>query len=238
MSRALLLRLPGNMCDARLWSEATTPADWPVLDLPLTDDDSLAAMASRALDGTAGPLIPVGFSMGGCVAIEMARQAPARVAGLILIDTTADADLAERSGLRRDQQARVAAGALRAVVRDELKPNYLAASQRDDAALKSLLVDMAEALGADVFVRQSEALRTRDDNRAALAAFDGPVFIACGAEDALITPERHRAMAATCRRATLHVFENAGHMLPLEQPARLSAAIAQWLDDNKEALSR
>ncbi|MBY0422285.1 MAG: alpha/beta hydrolase, partial [Parvularculaceae bacterium] len=240
MTRPLLLRLPGNMCDARLWSALKTPEGWRVLDLPLTEDDRLTAMAERALRAAPGPLIPVGFSMGGLVALDMARLAPGRVKGLVLIDTTADADLKERSDLRLDQQTRVAQGALRTVVRDELKPNYLALSRRSDVALKDLLVAMAEALGPEVFVRQSEALRTRPDNRATLAAFEGPVLIVCGAEDSLITPDRHRAMAAACRRPTLtlHVVENAGHMLPLEQPDRLSAAIADWLDANEETLIR
>ena len=129
-------------------------------------------------------------------------------------------------------------GALRAVVRDELKPNYLAAANRTDGALKELLIGMAVSLGADVFVRQSEALRARRDNRSALRGFAGPVFIACGAEDQLISPTRHRAMAEECRDATLHVIDGAGHMTPLEQPEALSAALGAWLAHKQGELSR
>lgn len=238
MTRPTLVLLPGNMCDARLWSALTLPDGWPYVFAPLREEETIEAMAKAALDSAEGSLLPVGFSMGGIVAVEMARQAPARIVGLALVDTTAHADNPARAELRLDQQRRVKAGALREVVRDELKPNYLAAARRGDAALKGLLIEMAVDLGADVFVRQSEALRLRGDNRAALAAFEGPVFVACGAEDQLISPERHSALAESCRDATLHVFDDAGHMTPLEQPQALSAALGRWLSHHEKELTR
>lgn len=236
MTPPTLVLLPGNMCDARLWNDLAFPAGLPKVFAPLTEESTIADMAESALSLAGRALLPVGFSMGGIVAIEMARLAPDRVRGLVLIDTTADADLPERGALRLDQQKRAAAGALRAVVRDELKPSYLAAARRQDDSLKCLLIDMAAELGPETFVRQSEALRLRGDNREALSRFEGPVFIACGAEDALISPERHRAMAETCARATLAIIEGAGHMTPLEQPGALGAALNRWIAENEEEL--
>lgn len=87
---------------------------------------------------------------------------------------------------------------------------------------------MALDLGAEVFVAQSEALRTRADLRAVLPGLDVPVLVGCGAEDALCPPEWHAAMARGARRATLSVVADAGHMLPLEQPERLAELIENW----------
>jgi pimeloyl-ACP methyl ester carboxylesterase len=87
---------------------------------------------------------------------------------------------------------------------------------------------MALGLGEDVFVAQSEALRTRPDQRHVLPSLNIPVLIACGEEDRLCPPEWHRAMAADAQHATLHVVPGAGHMLPLEQPSRLAAMIDEW----------
>lgn len=138
------------------------------------------------------------------------------------------ADLPKRAAVRPRQQADVLAGELQRVVVGELKPRYLARANRRDRALLALLQAMALDLGQDVFVAQSEALRTRGDLRCVLPSLDVPVLIACGAEDALCPPAWHEAMAAQARRATLHVFADAGHMLPLEQPAKLAEIITHW----------
>lgn len=221
--------IAGNMCDARLWTGMVRAALPGAVDADTTRDDTIAAMAARALAATTGPLLPVGFSMGAIVALEMARQAPQRLAGLILLDANPAADLPERAAVRPRQQADARAGRLDAVVVGELKPHYLARANRGDRVLLDLLRAMALDLGPDIFVAQSEALRTRRDLRDVLPRLDLPVLVACGAEDALCPPAWHRAMAeGAAGRATLHIVADAGHLLPLERPARLAGIIADW----------
>jgi len=222
------LLLPGNMCDARLWTDEVCAVLPGAVNVPLTGADSIDGLAQLALGAVEGPLLPVGFSMGGIVALRMARLAPERIAGLVLIDTNASADLPERAAVRPRQQADVRAGELERVVVEELKPHYLAPANRTDAALLDLLRRMALALGPDIFLAQSEALRTRPDQRDVLPTIDAPVLVACGAEDRLCPPEWHCAMAASACRSELHVVEGAGHMLPLEQPGRLAAILRLW----------
>ena len=228
-----LVFIPGNMCDERLWGEMHITSEWQQSYAPLLDHHSITDMAAAVLEWCEGPIIPVGFSMGGIVALEMARQASERVRGLVLIDTNAGADLPERSALRPLQQARVRSGELATIVADELKPNYLAAANRSNGPLKDLLFDMAMELGNDVFVAQSEALRTRDDLGLVLDEFAGPVLLMCGAEDTLCPPQWHDAMASRCSDATLHIINGAGHMVLLEQPASSSARINDWLQKHK-----
>lgn len=220
--------IPGTMCDARLWTDAVRDTLPGAIDGDTLRDATIPAMAARALALVEGAVLPVGFSMGAIVALEMARQAPGRIAGLVLLDANASADLPERATVRPRQQADVRAGRLEQVVIDELKPNYLARAKRNDRALLDLLRTMALDLGPDVFVAQSEALRTRADLRAVLPTLDVPVLIACGAEDALCPPAWHETMAAGARHATLQVVADAGHMLPLEQPRKLAGIIAEW----------
>ena len=228
-----LIHIPGNMCDERLWGEMHITGEWEQHYAPLLDHRRITDMAAAVLAGSDGPIIPVGFSMGGIVALELARQAPERIKGLVLIDTNAGADLPERAAMRPLQQARVRTGELATIVADELKPNYLAAANRSNGPLKDLLFDMAMGLGDDVFVAQSEALRTRDDLGPVLDDFAGPVLLMCGAEDTLCPPEWHHAMAARCVDATLQIIDGAGHMVPLEQPASSSARINDWLQKHK-----
>ncbi len=237
MTTALLL--PGNMCDARLWrgADAVVPATiarhgLAVHDVEL-DCPSITAMADHALATVAGPLLPIGFSLGAIVAVEIARLAPERVRGLVLAGYNATADLPERAAARPRQQAEVRGGGLERVLVDELKPNYLAARHRGDAALLALLLDMGLAGGAEVFARQSEALRTRAGGEAVLPGLTVPVLYLCGAEDRLCPPDWHRRWAAATRDATLRIVAGAGHMLPLEAPADFAAALAAWLHDKE-----
>ena len=225
-----LVLLPGNMCDERLWADDVRHVLPVAVDADLTRDDSIAGMAARALEQTEGLLIPVGFSMGAIVAVEMWCQAPARVAGLVLLGYNATADLPERAAHRPVQQTEVRSGGLERVLVDELKPNYLAEAHRRNVALLDLLRDMGVALGVEVFVAQSEALRLRAGRVAALSGIAVPVLYGCGSEDALCQPDWHRRWAALTPGAAFTEFAGAGHMLPLEAPAALATAIADWLD--------
>ena len=225
------LLLPGNMCDGRLWTPALRALFDGALDADLSRDDTIERMAAGALALVSGPVLPIGFSMGAIVAMEMARQAPDRIAALVLLDTNPAADMPERAAHRPAQQAAVMTGELERIVVEELKPAYLAAASRTDRALLALLRDMAMTLGPEVFVRQSEALRTRADLRPLLPALTMPVFVGCGAEDALCPPAWHAALAAAVMRPTYHVFPDAGHMLPLEQPLALREMLGAWIED-------
>jgi pimeloyl-ACP methyl ester carboxylesterase len=226
--------LPGNMCDERLWAGgdraiimAIEALGLEVSSVDFENDARIDAMATRALNTVKGALIPVGFSMGGIVALEMNRQAPDRIVALGLIDTTSYADT--RSAQRLRQQNDVRQGQLERVVLEELKPNYLAACHAKDANMLSLLRDMAMTLGPDVFIAQSEALRTRADLTPVLGDIDVPVMLACGREDVLCPPELHVRLSAMIKDATLTIVESAGHILPLEQPVILAGLLSHFL---------
>ena len=92
--------LPGNMCDARLWSGAVRRVLPGAIDADLGLESTIAGMAARTLAATKGRLLPVGFSMGAIVAMEMWVQAPTRIAGLVLLGYNATADLPERAAHR------------------------------------------------------------------------------------------------------------------------------------------
>jgi len=86
MNRRTSVLLPGNMCDARVWPAVVRAkfGRMAMVDADPTAGTRIAAMAARVLADVLGSLLPVGFSMGGIVTLEMARQASKRMAGLVL----------------------------------------------------------------------------------------------------------------------------------------------------------
>ena len=227
-----LLFLPGMMCDARLWGPQidALSAARTIQVAPIGGHDSVQALAAEVLAHAPPRFALAGLSMGGIVAMEMLARAPDRIERIALLDTNPLAESEAMRARRGPQMERVRAGHLRAVMRDEMKPNYLTDGPRRDAIL-SLCMAMAEAQGAEVFLRQSAALRDRPDQTATLAAARLPALVLCGREDALCPPARHELMAGLVPGARLSVIEGAGHLPTLEQPETTTRALADWLAD-------
>jgi pimeloyl-ACP methyl ester carboxylesterase len=166
--------------------------------------------------------------MGGIVAMEIVRQAPTRVERLALLDTNPRAELREVAALRLPQIEKVRAGRLREVMRDEMKPNYLAEGP-DKQRMLDLCMDMALSLGPDVFERQSRALAARRDHQDTLAAYAGPTLVLMGQHDRLCPKDRHDLMHALLKRSRLAIIPGAGHLPTLEQAARTTSQLNDWL---------
>ncbi|MBI1173473.1 alpha/beta fold hydrolase [bacterium] len=227
-----LVLIPGMMCDARLYGPqiAALSRRRAVLLAPLADADTVGGLADAILAAAPVQFALAGLSMGGIVAMEMLRRAPTRIARLALLDTNPRAELAEVQARRLPQIARALAGDLAGVMRDEMKPNYLAQSERKQAIL-DLCMDMALGLGPEVFARQSRALTTRPDQCDVLAAFRGPALVLMGAEDRLCPRERHDLMHRLMPQSRLAVIEGAGHLPTLERPEETTAELMRWLED-------
>ncbi len=88
-SKPAVLLLCGLLCDAAIWQPQRVAlrdlADVQVMDF--AGFDSIAQMAAHVLDVAPPHFALAGHSMGGRVALEIMRQAPARVLRLALLDT-------------------------------------------------------------------------------------------------------------------------------------------------------
>lgn len=229
MSEPVIL-MPGMMCDARLFAPqiAALSATRPVMVAPLAGGDTITAMAVETLQHAPPRFALAGLSMGGIVAMEIIRQAPGRVTRLALMDTNPLAEAPERAKLRDEQIARAFAGALKAIIRDDMKPHYLADTS-DRRTILDLCMDMALALGPDIFAQQSRALQARPDQCETLRGVDVPTLILHGAEDRLCPAERHELMRDLVPGAILVRIDDAGHLPTLEQPKPTNEALEKWL---------
>ena len=226
-----LVLLPGMMCDARLFGPQIErfSHERAIMVAPLGDHDTVQALAQDVLSAAPARFALAGLSMGGIVAMEVFRQAPERITRLALLDTNPKAE-ADAVALGREPQiAKAQGGALRAVMRDEMKPNYLVDGPNMGQIL-DLCMAMAETLGAEVFVRQSRALQTRPDQQETLRNVTVPTLVLCGEADKLCPPHRHALMHSLIPHSTLTIIANAGHLPTLEQPDTTNEALEKWLN--------
>ena len=230
MSLPLVL-LPGMMCDGRLFAPQMAALGRRAVQVsPVTEHDSVQALAAEVLAHAPPRFALAGLSMGGIVAMEVARQAPDRVDRLALLDTNPRAEAPEVQANRVPQIERARANGVETVMRDEMKPNYLAPGAGREAIL-DLCMDMALALGVDVFARQSIALRDRPDQQDTLRAFHGPALVLMGEHDRLCPLDRHELMHRLMPQSVLTIVPDAGHLSTLENPEKTTAALLRWLED-------
>jgi len=222
--------LPGMMCDARLFEPQIRAfsATHPVMVAPIIHGQRMEEIASGIL-----PLLPhkfalAGLSMGGIVAMEILRRAPERVTRVALMDTNCLAETPPVAANREPQIVKVKSGKLTEVMRDELKPNYLAPGPRRPAVMQTVM-DMAHTLGPEVFIHQSRALQRRRDQQSTLRKIRQPALVLCGAHDVLCPVKRHSFMAELIPHARLVVLEGAGHLPTLETPDETNDALWEWL---------
>ena len=225
--------LPGMMCNRRLFSAQakTLGSRYDVVVPSLTAGCSIEEMAKDVLcEITAAKFNLAGLSMGGIVAIDIIRQAPDRVSRLALIDTSPLAEAADVKARREPQIAAARAGNLAAVLRDELKPNYLANGDRKREIL-DLCTDMALTLGPDVFERHSRALQNRADRQETLRKVQAPTLIMMGEDDRLCPRDVHDLMHNLVSGSRLSIIEGAGHLPTLEKPDETTAELVRWLEE-------
>jgi pimeloyl-ACP methyl ester carboxylesterase len=225
-----LVLIPGLLDTHRLYAPQLD-ALWrlgPVHLARHTDHDSMAGLAQALLEAAPARFALAGLSMGGYIAFEVLRQAPARVARLALLDTQARPDTPESGAARRAQMQLAQREGLQPVV-EALLPRLLHPARLQERGLRALLHEMAAEVGVAGYLNQQNANLTRPDSRPNLAQIRCPTLIVVGAQDALTPPECAQEMAAAIPGARLLQLPDCGHMCTLEQPAAVAEALVAWL---------
>lgn len=226
-----MLLLSGLLCDATVWAEIVPllGAREALTCLSFEGFDSIEAMARHALAVGSEPLAVVGHSMGGRVALEMWRQAPARMAGLALLDTGVHArQPQEVAGRMRLVDLAMTEG-MTAVCEAWLPPMMGAPAERIRALMPALTAMVLRQTPAS-FAGQIKALLERPDATALLPDIAVPTLVATGRQDHWASVAQHEAIHRAIPGSRLAVIEAAGHMAPCEQPAAVAALLNSWLE--------
>ena len=164
--------------------------------------------------------------MGGYVALEILRQAPARVDRLALLNTHARPDSAEATENRKRLMA-LAEKDFPAVIA-ALMPKLV--RDKRVGELSGAVTEMALACGKEAFLRQERAIIGRIDSRPHLARIRCRALVIAARHDALMPVELLEELANGIAGATLAIVEDSGHMASLEQPREVADLLLAWLD--------
>lgn len=225
-----IVLIPGLMNDAWVWYGVIGALSrlGPIFIARTDGCDSLAEMAQRIADSVNGPMVVVGHSMGGRVALELAALAGDRVQGLALLDTGAAGPKAHEAAGRMKLVALAREEGMESVARDWMPP-MLAPDRRSDTALIDGITAMLLRADADIFEAQQRALLNRPDRMDLLASIPCPILAVTGSEDGWAPPAQHQAMVDRAPDARLIVAQGAGHMLPVEAPEKLADILTDFI---------
>ncbi len=165
-----------------------------------------------------GRAVFVGHSMGGAIAQQIALQWPDRAAGLVLMATGSKlpVDPALPQRIVDEPEATVDW-----IVERSWGPDA-------DDGLRALSRDRLLSMPPAI-LRGDYLACQRFDIRARLEQIVAPALVIAASEDQMVPPRFSVTLAERIPRATLVTINGAGHMLPLERPGTVAAAVQDWL---------
>lgn len=160
----------------------------------------------------------VGVSMGGAIAQTIALEFPERVLGLGLIGTGA--------------KLRVAPAFLQGIADDfgNFAPILAQSLYAPNAPAELIEASVAQLIATGSRVTYDDfAACDAFDVRARLGEIRAPTLVVCGREDKMTPPKSSEYLSQNIAGAELHIIEQAGHMVMLEQAAELNRILGAWV---------
>ena len=230
-----LCLLPGLLCDATVWEPqaAALAARGEVHVADLWGLNSFPAMAEKVLAETSGPLAVVGHSMGARVAFEMWRLQPERVERLALLSTGFHPP-GPNEEPKRMALVKLGYDQGMAAVADRWLPPMVHPDRVHDEALMAPLRAMVCRATPEIFEGQQRAGLSRPDAGPYLDQIACPTLILVGLQDGWSPVSQHEEMARRIKGSRLAPVEHSGHMVTVEQPEAVNAALLEWLGSSPE----
>lgn len=222
--------LPPMLCTGSVWAGqvAALSGEAALMTAPLAGGERIEDIAQAILARAPERFALVGAGMGGAVALEIIRIAPARVSRIALISTTFQGETPEGASAREPLIVAARSGRFGDVIGAELNPAWLAPGPaRLDVA--AAVRAMALTLGAEAYVSQARALQRRPDHQRTLRTIAVPALVIGGEEDGKLPVKRHQFLSEFIPRARLEIVADAGHLPMMEQPDRVSEILRDWL---------
>lgn len=196
--------------------------------VPLQWAEDLAQMkmlSTDRLDYFEQPVHLVGYSMGGYVAALTALENKSRIASLTLISSACDELPKVEIEQRRQLLTLIKAKKYTGMTEKRLL-SFFHSSHHQHSEYLNIVKQMEQDLGPAVLASQIQATQPRKNLVPALAKCAFPIHLVAGEQDNLLSQPALQAIHKQLPNSDITLIENAGHMLPIEQPKALAEYLA------------
>jgi malonyl-CoA O-methyltransferase len=201
---------------------------------PLAGAMDLAGLARAVTTSVPAGAGILGWSLGGMVALELARQRPADIAALVLIATTPS--FVARPDWPQGMQTRVLEEFAASLARDYRRTiaNFLAlqtwGDERASAALRTLRANLSTHGEPDRATLEAGLVMLREsDLRGHLPQVMSPTLVIAGEHDRVTPAAAGRQLAAALPKARFVEVAKAGHAPFLSHPEAVLAEVVPFL---------
>ena len=240
-----LVLIHGHPFDRSMWQpqlEEFSRADWRVIAPDLrgygqstvvpgvTPLDTFVRDIAGLLDHLGLERVVLGgLSMGGQIVMEFHRLFPQRLRGLLLADTTPQAETARGKTARNEMADRLLAEGMNPYA-DEVLPKMIAPHNvQTMPAVAQHVLGLMRATSPDGAAAALRGRAERPDYLDMLSRIAVPTLVAVGSDDEFTPVSDAQLMADRIADCTLVVIDGAAHMPNLERPKQFNAALAAFL---------
>jgi len=248
-TQSILVLIHAFPMNADMWEAQleSAPAGWRFVAPDLrgfgrSDPDGMPAARAPSLNDYARDILALldhlgvdravvaGLSMGGYVALALVRLAPARVRGLVLANTRAEADSEEAKKGRVEMLDLLARNGVAAVA-GHMLPRLLGETTRvQRAAVQERVRAIAEANSGGGIRDAIERMMTRPDSTGLLPGIHCPTLVVASDEDTVTPLDQARWMQRRIPGSELAIIHGAGHLSNLEQPHDFNLVLQRFLE--------
>lgn len=167
-----------------------------------------------------------GLSMGGYICLAIARIAPERLRGLVLIDTRETADSEEVRKGRYDAIEKVKKEGVQPIVESMLPKMLTPAAPRE---MKERVREIMSSTSPEGAIAALGAMATRPNSAGVLPKITVPVLVVVGEQDTVTPPSDAMRMQSKIARARLVRIANAAHLSNYEQATEFNLACGSFV---------
>jgi pimeloyl-ACP methyl ester carboxylesterase len=174
--------------------------------------------------------IIVGLSMGGYVGLQLLKDYPSMIKGLVLANSKATADTPEiREKRKKIIDAISKDGDIRPIINSHL-PKFLTENKGlIDPGLSGYLREMINDSAIEGIINAQKAMASRDDYVQLLENTQLPLALIAADKDEFVPLTEYQSLAELIPDAHLYIIEDCAHISNMEQPERFNEILLNFI---------